>query len=182
MAAMFFGMPEALFPQLAARFGGAGVLGLLYAAPALGALLVGATAGWVATVRRRGRAIVLAAGSWGLAVVAFGFAHWLWLALVVLVVAGCFDMVSGIMRMTLWNQTIPNALRGRMAGIELVSFSSGPALGNVEAGIAESLVGLRTSIVFGGIACVAATAVVALLLPGLWASDTGLPSGVAPPQ
>lgn len=181
MAAMFFGMPEALFPQLAARFGGAGVLGLLYAAPAVGGLVIGATAGWVATVRRRGRAIVLAAGSWGLAVVAFGFAHWLWLALVVLVIAGCFDMVSGVMRMTLWNQTIPDALRGRMAGIELVSFSSGPALGNVEAGIAESLVGLRTSIVFGGVACVAATAVVAFLLPGLWRSDTGAPSGLPPP-
>jgi MFS family permease len=180
MAAMFFGMPEALFPQLAARFGGAGVLGLLYAAPALGGLLVGATAGWAATIRRRGRAIVLGAGSWGLAVVAFGFARWLPLALAVLVVAGCFDMVSGIMRMTLWNQTIPDALRGRMAGIELVSFSSGPALGNVEAGIAESLVGLRTSIVFGGVACVAATVVVALLLPGLWSSDAGRPPGVTP--
>jgi MFS family permease len=182
MAAMFFGMPEALFPQLASRFGGAGVLGLLYAAPALGGLLVSATAGWVSVIRRRGRAIVLAAGSWGLAVVAFGFARWLWLALVVLVIAGCFDMVSGLMRMTLWNQTVPDALRGRMAGIELVSFSSGPALGNVEAGIAESLVGLRTSIVFGGIACVVATAVVALALPGMWRADTGPPSGVPPPE
>lgn len=182
MAAMFFGMPEALFPQLATRFGGAGVLGLLYAAPALGGLLVSATAGWVAVIRRRGRAIVLGAGSWGLAVVAFGFARWLWLALVVLVIAGCFDMVSGLMRMTLWNQTVPDALRGRMAGIELVSFSSGPALGNIEAGIAESLVGLRTSIVFGGIACVVATAVVALALPGLWRADTGPPSGVPPPE
>jgi MFS family permease len=180
MAAMFFGMPEALFPQLATRFGGAGVLGLLYAAPALGAFVVSVTAGWVATIRRRGRAIVLAAGSWGLAIVAFGFAHWLWLALAVLVVSGGFDMVSGLMRMTLWNQTIPDALRGRMAGIELVSFSSGPALGNVEAGVAESLVGLRTSIVFGGIACVVATAVVALVLPGLWRSDTGPPPGAPP--
>ncbi len=181
MAAMFFGMPEALFPQLASRFGGAGVLGLLYAAPGLGGFLVGVTAGWVAAVRRRGRAIVVAAGSWGLAVVAFGFAHWLWLALLVLVIAGGFDMVSGLMRMTLWNWTIPDALRGRMAGIELVSFSSGPALGNVEAGIAESLVGLRASIVFGGIACVVATAVVAFSLPGLWRAETDPVSGVPPP-
>jgi MFS family permease len=181
MAAMFFGMPEALFPQLATRFGGAGVLGLLYAAPGLGGFLVGVTAGWVAAIRRRGRAIVVAAGSWGLAVVAFGFAHWLWLALVILVIAGGFDMVSGLMRMTLWNQTIPDALRGRMAGIELVSFSSGPALGNVEAGIAESLVGLRTSIVFGGIACIVATVVVALILPGLWRAQTDPVSGVPPP-
>jgi len=88
--------------------------------------------------------------------------------------------VSGLMRMTLWNLTVPDLLRGRMAGIELVSYSSGPALGNVEAGIAESLVGLRTSIVFGGIACVVATAVVALLLPGLWRSDSGRPSIDAP--
>jgi len=175
MAAMFFGMPEALFPQLATRFGGAGVLGLLYAAPALGAFVVSASAGWVGLVRRRGRALVLAAGSWGLAIVVFGLARWLWLALAILVVAGGFDMVSGLMRMTLWNQTIPDALRGRMAGIELVSFTSGPALGNVEAGVAESLVGLRTSIVFGGIACVVATAVVALALPALWRSESQMP-------
>jgi len=65
MAAMFFGMPEALFPQLAARLGGPEVLGLLFTAPGVGSLAVSATAGWANRVRRQGRAVVIAAGSWG---------------------------------------------------------------------------------------------------------------------
>lgn len=168
MAAMFFGMPEALFPQLAARLGGPEVLGLLFTAPAVGSLAVSATAGWANRVRRQGRAVVIAAGSWGIAVLALGLALNVWLAFVALVVAGAFDMVSGLMRSTMWNQSIPDSLRGRLAGIELVSFTSGPALGNVEGGIAETLGGLRFAIISGGVACVAATLLVAAVLPGLW--------------
>src|SRR5271165_2303818 len=90
MAAMVFGMPEALFPQLATHFGGAGVLGLLYTAPAAGSLVVSATSGWARAVRRQGRAVVIAAGAWGLAVAAFGLATRLWVALSLLAVAGGF--------------------------------------------------------------------------------------------
>jgi MFS family permease len=175
MAAMFFGMPEALFPQLAARLGGPGVLGLIFAAPPLGSLLVSATAGWVHRVTRQGRALVLAAGAWGIAIVALGFTRSLWPALAALVVAGALDMVSGLMRSTIWNQSIPDSLRGRLAGIELLSYTSGPALGNFEGGVVEALVGLRFAIVSGGIACVAATAALAVALPGLWRQDSGRP-------
>jgi len=171
MAAMFFGMPQALFPQLATRFGGAGVLGLLYAAPAVGTLVVGATGGWVGGVRRQGRALVFAACGWGLAIVAFGFAASLWVALVLLAVAGGFDTVSGFMRSTIWNQSVPDSLRGRLAGIELISYSTGPSLGNLEAGLVEALSSLRFSIVFGGVACVLATGALAVVLPGLWRYD-----------
>jgi MFS family permease len=171
MAAMFFGMPQALFPQLATHFGGAGVLGLLYAAPAVGTLVVGATGGWVGGVRRQGRALVFAACGWGLAIVAFGFAASLWIALVLLAVAGGFDTVSGFMRSTIWNQSVPDSLRGRLAGIELISYSTGPSLGNLEAGLVEALSSLRFSIVFGGVACVLATGALAVVLPGLWRYD-----------
>jgi MFS family permease len=171
MAAMFFGMPEALFPQLASRLGGPEALGVLFAAPAVGSLVVSSTAGWVQQVARQGRAIILGAGSWGIAVVALGLAPNLGLAFTALVVAGGFDMVSGLMRSTIWNQSIPDSVRGRLAGIELVSFTSGPALGNLEAGLAETLGGLRFAIISGGAACVAATVVVATILPGLWQYD-----------
>ena len=133
MLAMFFAMPQSLFPQIADGYGGAGVLGLLYSAPAAGALLASLTSGWAAHVHRHGRAVVLAAGAWGLGTVAFGLAHALWLALVCLAVAGGADAVSGIFRSRIWNETIPDELRGRLAGIELISFSSGPLLGNVRA-------------------------------------------------
>ena len=88
-----------------------------------------------------------------------------------LVIAGAGDMVSGLGRMTVWNQSIPDTLRGRLAGIEMLSYSSGPTLGNVEAGILERLVGLRTSIVAGGALCVGVTAVLALSLPAFWHYD-----------
>jgi MFS family permease len=175
MAAMFFGMPEALFPQLASRIGGPAILGLLFSAPAVGSLVVSATAGWVHRVRRQGRALVFAAAGWGIAIVALGFGRSLWPAFAALVVAGGLDMVSGLMRSTIWNQSIPDSLRGRLAGIELVSYTSGPALGNFEGGLVEAFAGLRFAIVSGGIACVGATALLAVVLPGLWRQDSKAP-------
>ncbi len=171
IAAMFFGMPEALFPQLASRLGGPAVLGLLFTAPAIGSLLVSITAGWAPRVRRQGRVLVFAAMVWGAGIVVLGTARSVWLAVVGLVIAGGADMVSGLMRSTIWNQTIPDSLRGRLAGIELVSYTSGPLLGNFEGGVTESLAGLRFSIISGGVACIAATGLLAVALPGLWRYD-----------
>jgi len=163
--AMFFGMPMALFPAIAKGFGGAEVLGLLYAAPAVGSLLATVTSGWVAHVHRHGLAIIFAAGTWGAAIIGFGLAPNLALALVGLVIAGGADMVSGIFRMTIWNQTIPDRLRGRLAGIEQVSYTSGPLLGNLEAGVVASLASVRASVVSGGILCVVGVALAAIALP-----------------
>jgi MFS family permease len=163
--AMFFGMPMALFPAIADRLGGPGALGLLFAAPAVGSLLVTATSGWVKHVHRHGIAIMVAATVWGAAIVGFGLAHSLPVALAFLVVAGAGDMVSGMFRMTVWNQTIPDRLRGRLAGIEQVSYTSGPLLGNLEAGVVAALTSVRTSIVSGGILCVAGVALAAVALP-----------------
>jgi MFS family permease len=162
---MVFGMPQALFPAIAARYGGAGVLGLLYAAPSVGSLLANATSGWTGRVQRHGRAILVAAAIWGAAIAAFGFAGRLWLALALLGLAGAADMVSGIFRMVIWNQTIPDQLRGRLAGIELLSYSTGPLLGNVEAGSVAALFGVRTSVVSGGLLSVAGVVLVALAMP-----------------
>jgi MFS family permease len=176
MIAMFFGMPIALFPALAQRFGGAGVLGLLYAATEVGALLATLTSGWTSRVRRHGAAVCLAAAGWGAGITLLGFAPGVWLALVALAIAGFCDMVSGIFREVIWNQTIPDRLRGRLAGIEQISYSSGPLLGDVESGVAASLVGLRAAIASGGILCVACVAVAATLLRGFWRYDAGAPT------
>jgi MFS family permease len=171
IVAMFFGMPMALFPAVASHLGGAGVLGLLYAAPAVGSLLATVTSGWAARVHRHGAAVCIAAAIWGVGIVGFGLAPNLALALAGLVVAGGADMVSGIFRGTIWNQTIPDHLRGRLAGIEQVSYSTGPLLGNVESGAVASLAGVRVSIVSGGVLCVAGVAVAALALPAFWRYD-----------
>ena len=170
-SAMFFGIPEALMPQVSARYGGAQVLGLLFAAAPAGALLISVTSAWLGRVHRHGRAIALAAGAWGAGIVVFGLADSLALALAALAFAGGADAVSGLCRMTMWNESIPDRVRGRLAGIEMLSWGSGPSLGNVEAGAAASLVGLRASIVAGGALCIAAAAAIALALPALWRYD-----------
>ena len=165
MIAMFFGIPIALFPAFAEEFGGAGALGLLYAAPSVGALLATATSGWTGRIHRHGLAVCWAAAGWGVAITALGFAPNLAVALLALTLAGAADMVSGIFRTTIWNTTIPDHLRGRLAGIEQVSYSAGPLLGNLESGVVAAFAGVRASIVSGGVLCVAGVAVAALALP-----------------
>jgi MFS family permease len=172
MNAMFFGMPMALFPAIAKRYGGAEVLGLLYAAPSAGSIVITLTSGWTKRVHRHGRAVAYGAAAWGVAIVAFGFADALWLALVCLAVAGGMDAISGIFRSTIWNETIPDHLRGRLAGVEMISWSSGPLLGDAEAGVLAALAGVRASVVAGGAACVAGTAALVLMLPRFWRYDS----------
>jgi MFS family permease len=165
IVAMFFAMPQALFPAFAEELGGPGVLGLLYAAPSAGALIATATSGWTGRVHRHGLAVILAAGAWGVGITGFGLAPSLPLALAGLAFAGAADMISGIFRTTIWNTTIPDHLRGRLAGIEQVSYTSGPTLGNLRAGTLGSVIGKEAAVVSGGILCVLGVAVAALLLP-----------------
>jgi MFS family permease len=164
MNAMFFGMPTALFPAMAANFG-AGTVGFFYAAPSVGALVATVTSGWTKKVNRHGLFVSLAAALWGVAMVFFGFAQNLYLALFCLALAGGFDMISAVFRMTIWSQTIPHYLRGRLAGLEMISYTSGPKLGDAEAGIVATLFSVRTSIVSGGVLCVIGTAVISALIP-----------------
>ena len=165
--AMFFGMPIALFPAIASGLGGPKVLGLLYAAIAAGSFLFSATSGWTKRVRRHGLAVIVAASLWGVAIIAFGFAPSLGVALLCLVAGGAADMMSGIFRQTLWNQTIPDSLRGRLASIEQISYSGGPLLGNFRSGVVASLFTVRISIVSGGVLCVLGCLIAAVVLPGL---------------
>jgi MFS family permease len=163
--AMVFGMPLALFPAISDRLGGPRVLGLLYTAPAVGALIATVTGRWTARVHRHGLGVMVAATVWGVGIVFFGLSESIWPALLGLVVAGGADCVSGIFRLTMWNQTIPDTLRGRMAAIEMVSYMSGPLLGHVEAGAAAALFGVRASVVSGGALCIAGVLVCGALLP-----------------
>jgi MFS family permease len=164
MNAMFFGMPSALFPAIAAQFG-AGTVGFFYAAPSVGALCATLTSGWTKKVHRHGLFVAIAAALWGVSIIFFGFATNLYTALFFLALAGAADMVSALFRFVIWNQTIPNYLRGRLAGLEMISYTSGPKLGDAEAGIVASLFSLRTSIVSGGILCVVGTLVISALIP-----------------
>ena len=171
LIAMAFAFPYALFPFLAEDLGGTWTLGLLYSAGAVGSLIVTLTSGWTTSVHRHGRAIVLAAMTWGLGIALVGISDSLVLVLLFLALAGAADMVSGLFRTTMWNQTIPDEVRGRMAGIELLSYSIGPLLGQVRSSTAASLTSLRMSFVSGGILCIVGVGVAAVALPSLWRYD-----------
>jgi MFS family permease len=143
----------------------------MYAAPAIGSFLFSATSGWTGRIHRHGMGVVVAATVWGLAIVGFGALPGLAPALVFLAVGGAADMASGIYRNAIWNQTIPDSLRGRLASIELLSYASGPALGNFESGVVAGLFSVRVSILSGGILCVVGCVVAAALLPAFRAYD-----------
>jgi MFS family permease len=166
--AMVFGMPTALFPALAThRFHHPGMVGYLYAATYAGALVVSMLGGWVRHVHRQGLAVVLAASLWGVAIAVFGFATQLWLALLLLAVAGGADLVSAVLRETMLLALTPDSLRGRLTGIEFAQVASAPALGNLEAGALASATSIRTSVVSGGIACAVGCVLLALAFPAL---------------
>jgi predicted MFS family arabinose efflux permease len=165
LGATVFGLPRALFPALACTVfgGGATTLGLLYAAPGAGALLGALSTGWVGRVRRQGRAVIVAVIVWGLAITAFGLTRHLLIALALLAVEGWADVISAVFRSTIVQLAVPDALRGRLTGLQISVVTGGPRLGDVEAGAVASALGNTTSVVSGGLACIAT----ALLLTGL---------------
>ena len=171
LAAMFFAYPAAIFPFLADELGAPWSLGFMYAAGSVGSLVVSLTSGWCSRVRRHGRMVVLAAAGWGAAMALAGWAANVWPVLLCLALAGGCDMVSATGRATMWNQTVPDALRGRLAGIELLSYSAGPQLGQVRAGAVAAVSSARASVWSGGVACVAAVGLLALGLPALLAYE-----------
>ncbi|HZO61916.1 MAG TPA: MFS transporter [Gaiellaceae bacterium] len=167
--AMVFGMPQALFPGVAAAHfdAGARAVGLLYAAPAVGALAAALASGWIAHVRRQGVAVAAAIVLWGAAIAGFGFATALWLGLAMLAIAGLADEYSAILRSTILFSGTPDGMRGRMQGFELAQVASTPAIGNVEAGVVASLTSLRFAVVSGGIACAVGAVAILAAIPSL---------------
>jgi MFS family permease len=109
--------------------------------------------------------VTLSAVLWGVAITFFGLADHILLALIFLAAAGFFDMISGIFRGSIWNQTIPNYLRGRLASIEMMSYLTGPMLGSAKMGIVAENLGVKTALVSGGLLCIVSVGLAALLLP-----------------
>jgi MFS family permease len=165
--AMVFGMPRAVFPALAATVfgGGASVLGFLYAAPGAGALLGAVTTGWVHRVRRQGRAVIIAVVVWGAAITCFGLVRWLPAALVLLAVAGWADVISAVFRSTILQLTVPDALRGRLMGLQMAVVTGGPRIGDAESGAVAAAFSPAASVVSGGLACIGGALLLARLLP-----------------
>jgi MFS family permease len=165
LAAMFFAMPTALYPFWADQLRAPWALGFLYAAVTVGSVVVTLTSGWVKTYRFHGRAIMWAAIGWGTAIALAGISNSLILVLLFLAIAGGADMISALFRGTIWNQSIPDNLRGRLAGIELLSYSIGPLAGQLRAASMAAATSLTFSVTAGGLICVFMVALLASFLP-----------------
>ena len=171
LAAMTLAMPMALYPFWADDLGAPWALGFFYAAITVGSVFVTLTSGWTRTYRFHGRAVILAAMGWGLAIAASGLSNSLVLVLICLTIAGAFDMVSALFRGNIWNQTIPDELRGRLAGIELLSYSVGPLAGQLRAASMAAATSLSFSVTSGGLMCVVVVGFLAIFLPKMWKYD-----------
>ncbi|WP_371682551.1 MFS transporter [Kitasatospora sp. MMS16-BH015] len=178
LAAMIFGLPRALFPAIAVGFygGGPGTVGLLVAAPAVGALVGALFSGWVSRVRRHGLAILGSVIGWGLSIAAFGLVRELWLGLLMLAAAGCADTISMIFRNTMMQVAAPDEMRGRLQGIFIVVVAGGPRLGDFESGTVAALTSPAVSVVTGGLACVAAILLLAARRPAFLRYDARHPT------
>jgi MFS family permease len=165
--AMTFSMPNLLFPAVADAFGSTAYLGWLHSGISIGALAATLTSRFYVKTRRHGLMILLAAGAWSICMVGFGLAKTFPVAMVFLLLAGYADMVSAVFRQTIWNQTIPDALRGRLAGIEMISYLSGPMLGNTQLGVLSSALGIQRAITVSSLIGVAGVAACARAIPGL---------------
>jgi len=165
LAAMFFAMPNALFPFWADQINATWALGLFYAAGTIGSVLVTLTSGWIKNYHHHGRAVFIAALGWGAAIAMAGATNSLVLILLFLALAGASDMVSALFRGAIWNQSIPDELRGRLAGIELLSYSVGPLGGQMRAGTFAAVTNLRSSVISGGLLCIGFVSIAAGALP-----------------
>jgi MFS family permease len=171
LSAMFFAFPYALFPFVADELGGAWTLGFLYASIPAGALIATLTSGWSNHVSRHGRIIAMAACGWGLGIILFGLVHSLVYAIIGLMIAGFFDQISAIFRGLIWNQSIPDHLRGRLASIEMLSYSVGPQMGQVRGALFARAFGLEFSLISGGILTIFASVLVSGILKDFYKYD-----------
>jgi MFS family permease len=179
LLAMAWAFPVGMLSFVAARFSEHYALSLLYLGLPVGALVATLTSRWAHRIHRYGRAIVASAMLWGVGVTVFALGGSLVLALVGLAIAGGADAMSGVFRSTLWNESIPPDLRGRMAGVEMISYSIGPTAGQFRAGATTAWMSLRASLALGGIGAALSVGSVALALPSLWRFDARVDPHVA---
>jgi len=181
--AMIFGMPRAVFPQLGIELfgGGAGVVGLLYAAPGAGGLVGSFFTGWCGRVRHQGRAIAACVVVWGLSIALFGIVPILGVGLALLAVAGAADVVSAVFRQAVQQRVVPEHLQGRLSGIFFAVVAGGPRLGDVETGLVTELIGPQVAVWSGGLACIAGVGILLWRTPELW-RDRGGGTALTPAQ
>ena len=168
LVAMVFGSPRSLFPPMALdvfHVGAAG-LGLMSSSVALGAMIAAFFTGWTTSVRRPGRAVLIAVAIWGAGIVGFGVSTFSFpLALLCLAIAAGADVFSAVLRSFIVQKLTPDALRGRVSSIHILVVTGGPRVGDAEAAAVAALVGPSLSVISGGLLTIAGVGVLAMAMP-----------------
>lgn len=171
--AMVFGMPRALFPQIAhEQFGdpvaGGAVFGALFAAMSAGAVFGGVLSGWISRVSRQGLAVVVLIALWGAAMIGFGVFAGLGMlipALACLAFGGGADMFSAALRSTMLQEAASDDVRGRLQGVFTVVVAGGPRIGDVAHGMAAATIGATVTASVGGGLVIVFVVAAALAVP-----------------
>jgi len=175
IAAMTLAMPRALFPEAAAtRFHGG--VGLLYSSIAIGSVLAGLCSGWIGRIRRQGAALAIAVACWATAIAAAGLAHALWLAAVLLAVAGAADLVSVVYRQTILQTHAPDEMQGRLQGVFTVVVAGGPRLGDMRAGAMAAATGLTVAWTGTATICIILALVIGVAVRPFWRYEAREPA------
>lgn len=167
--ATFFSSATILLPIFAKDILSVGPqgLGLLYAAPSLGAVLSGLVISSLGKLKNQGKILLLAVTFYGFATLLFGLSKSFYLSLIFLFFSGMGDVISTIIRNTIRQLNTPDHLRGRMVSINMIFFMGGPQLGEAEAGILAAAMGTPASVVIGGLGTVIAAGLIGILIPKL---------------
>lgn len=182
LIAMIFGMPRALYPEIAeVNFGGgdagATMLAFMYSSMAVGAVLGGVLSGWVARISRQGVAVYWCIIAWGAAVALGGVAivvspgavtAWAWMFIIMMVIGGMADMFSSAVRNAILQQSAAEHVQGRIQGVWIIVVVGGPRLADVLHGWAAEPLGAGWTVLWGGVAVVVLTAICMVAVPKFW--------------
>ncbi|GAA2783463.1 MFS transporter [Saccharopolyspora taberi] len=171
--AMVFGMPRALFPEMAERTfgdppGGGVALGLLFAAIPVGSFAFALFSGWLHRVRRHGVGVTIGVVAWGLAVIGFGLSDSIWLAVLFLAIAGGADLISAVYRSSMLQTAATDEMRGRMQGVFTVVVAGGPRLADALHGVGGATFGTGAAVAWGGVLVVVLAILAVVCLPAFW--------------
>lgn len=167
--ATFFSSATVLLPVFATnifKVGPSG-LGILYAAPSLGAIIAGLIVSSLGHIKNQGKILLIAVIIYGFATLSFGLSKSFSLSLIFLFIGGAGDVISTIIRNTIRQLHTPDYVRGRMVSVNMIFFMGGPQLGEAEAGVLAALMGTPFSVAIGGIGTIVATIIIAIFTPKL---------------
>ena len=167
MFAVLFGGAVALLPIYATdilKVGPQG-LGILRAAPSIGAMFMAITLAYLPPMKNAGRTLFLAVTGFGVATIIFGLSTWFWLSVFMLVILGGFDNISVVIRGTLLLTQTPDEMRGRVSAVNSIFIGVSNELGSFESGFAAALFGPIIAVVGGGIGTILVVLAVARIFP-----------------